>query len=367
MQNLIQHPNNRSIRLCRGALLLAAALLTHQAAAATSFETYARVYDSFGPRTVCNDFFCSSTTVIPPADIDDQHSGSEPNPVLAPINSNADAVVGFTQANATAVIYDPAISPAAIKIGVSASAQRSGYVVGEAHARAGITFGITIESPLNDPILTALATQLCTTGCALAMDFQHQTTGRFGFSGVPGQDAEAHFSETLSMDSGAHLTGEAYIAADPLNGNNLTPGANGVWSVADFYPPQSIRDGTELAFNHFETISNQFSIFGIRECRGPDGDFCLSGNYTVTIEQIATAGFGSNAQYTTFGEVTSDFAHTSEFSAIRLYDPSGDFDLSNAQINLRFFDPAPVPLPGAFWLFASALVFFSLKNRSARA
>ncbi|WP_150047916.1 hypothetical protein [Methylomonas rhizoryzae] len=366
MHNLAQPRIMRGVWLFGSAFLLMSVLTAQQALASTRYETYARVYDSSGPRTVCNDFFCSSTTVIPPVDIVDRHSGAEPNPSSpagVSIHSNANAVVGLAGATATSVIYDTGLIRDAIKIGVSASSQRSGYLLGEAHARAEITFGITVEFNFpDDPFLAAHAVSHCGGGCPLAMDFQHQTTGRFSFSGVPGQGAEAYFSETLSMDSGANLSGEASIAADPLNGNSLTPGVNGLWSASDFYPPQTGTGGTELAFNHFESITNQFSIFSVNFCTELNTGLCLLGNYTVSIEQAAAAGFSGNSEYTTGGGVTSDFAHTSEFSPVRLYDPSGLLDLSNAQVNIRFFDPAPVPLPGAFWLFASALGAFSLKR-----
>ena len=365
MQNLIQLPITRDADLFRLAFLLMSALFAEQAAASTSYETYARAYDSYGPRTVCNDFFCNSTTVIQPVDNVEQHSGTAPNPSNpngVSINSNSNASAGLAQASATSVIYDTGLTRDVIKIGASASALRSGYLLGEAHAKAKINFGVTVELTLpTDSILLAVAVSHCGFGCPLAMDFQHQTTGRFSFSGNPGQGAEARFSETLRIDSGVNLTGEAFIAADPLNGNNLTPGAHGLWSASDFYPPQSNESGTELTFNHFETIPDQFSIFSVNYCTEGNTGFCLLGDYTVSIEQTATAGFGSNSGYT-FGGLSADFAHTSEFSAIRLSDPSGLLELSNPQITIRYLDPAPVPLPGAFWLFASALGFIGLKQ-----
>ena len=365
MQNLTQLP------IFRLAFLSMPLIFAEQTAASTSYETYARVYDSSGPRTVCNDFFCSSTTVIPPDDVVEQHSG------LELYDSNAQVRIGLASANASTRLHSDPFNFGSIKIGASASGQRSGYHLGEAHAVTSLDYRIQVNIAIpTDPIIGPLATSLCAPplrGCQLAVDFQHQTTGLFGFSGAPGLGAEARFSETLHMNSGATLAGEAFISTDPLNSRTMTHGATGLWSDNDFFPPYDRTglpwggSGTEMRFNHFETIPNQFSIFTVNPCTDVAGvdSLCLTSEYAVTIEQTANAGFGGHSEYTTGGGVYADFAHTSEFSAVRLFDPSGQMDFSNAQISFQYIPTAPVPLPGAFWLFASALGFIGLKSGSA--
>lgn len=87
-----------------------------------------------------------------------------------------------------------------------------------------------------------------------------------------------------------------------------------------------------------------------------------SGSFTMHLTQTAEASFGLDSY--TDATLVADFSHTSSFALSRVFDPTGQFDLSGAQFTVTFTPVNAVPLPGAVWLLGSSLVgLFAARRR----
>lgn len=228
--------------------------------ASGTYDLRAATRDTSDPRVVCQDFFCNVVTVIPPQNVVDAKADSMTvyfNPsVFAPdVERRSESVTAPLAGISSSANAKLGILGTTVDFGVAASASKSSVFVGEARAGLRSEYFVTVELRTRD-LLGSLTAAACAGGCTLAMDFLHQTTGRFIYSGTPGAGARASFSEAMSIDGIARASGEAFIEADPAAGNLPSPGALGDWSAGDFLPPQSSAGRTEWTFNHFAQITD---------------------------------------------------------------------------------------------------------------
>jgi hypothetical protein len=86
-----------------------------------------------------------------------------------------------------------------------------------------------------------------------------------------------------------------------------------------------------------------------------------SAAYRVTIDQLATAGFG-NAGYG-WGTVAADFDNTARTSVLAVLDPTGTLELDPSIIQVFI---TPVPEPSAFALSAGGLAVLALALQRRR-
>jgi hypothetical protein len=352
-----------SLVVCSGQAL--AALPTASAAAA--YDLHAAAWDTSEPRRVCQDFFCNVSIVVPPErDVDDRvdtmsvfFSPTVVNPDAERQAESALATVGGVSGSASAKL---AIEATSVDFGVAASAGKSSVFVSEARAQLQSRYMVRVELRARD-LLGSLTAGACAGGCTLAMDFLHQTTGRFAYSFTPGAGARASFSEVLRIDGLARASGEAFIAVDPTAGNLISPGATGDWTTADFLPPQSGALGTEWTFNHFAQITDQRAIFHPSTILDENGEEVFLGQYLITVEQVAQAGFGTFEYIVGTTTMSADFDDTSSFTPGRLYDPAGVLDLSGASVQVTFVSAEPVPEPGTWAMVAAGLGWIGWRRR----
>lgn len=342
------------------------------ATASATYDLHAAAWDTSEPRRVCQDFFCNTFTLVPPERDDDDRTGalavtfipSIVNPDAERQSDSALATVGGVSGNASAKL---AIGSPSVDFGVAASAGKSSVFSSEARAELRTAYRVLVELRTRD-LLGGLTAGACANGCTLAMDFLHQTTGRFAYSFIPGSGARASFAEVLRVDGLVRSSGEAFIAADPAAGNLPSPGATGDWTAADFLPPQSGAGGTEWSFNHFAQITDQRALFFPADQLDENGNLVFSGQYLITVEQQAEAGFGVFEYIVGSATMSADFDDTSSLTPGRLYDPAGVFDLSGASVQVTFASAQPVPEPGTWAMFAAGLVWtgWRLRERATR-
>lgn len=322
-----------------------------QAWAVASYEVTSRTFDTHAPYVVCNDFFCNSVTVIPPASVTDHRAGTLTPSELTFVQLFKVAETRIGSASSEARTSIGGWTSATMLAGVAASAAKTGDVVGVARAAVHTEFAIRVEisfpvTSIAGALLNAASQSLCQTGCRLATDFQHQTFGTFSYGGSPGPGSYARFSETVAMDSGGGLSGKAFIAAAPASADPPEPSASGAFQLPDFLPTVTEAGRTRTTFNHFESIEEQVGIF----FAAPD---FIVGEYRIAIDQVAEAGFATPPLDYGAGSIEADFAHTSTFGFSGLRDPSGTLDFSQAQISVTVIDVSPVPEP-AEWMFLAA-------------
>lgn len=339
--------------------------------AAATFDLHAAASDTREPQKICQDFFCSVFVMVPPeTDVDDRsgalHVLFNPaivSPDLERQSVSTHAELGGSSGNAAAKL---AIHPTSVDFGVAASAGKSSVFVGEARAALQTSYIVRVQLHTRE-LLGSLTVGACAGGCTLAMDFLHQTTGRFAYSYLPGAGARASFQEVLRIDGIARASGEAFIEADPSAGNQPSPGATGDWTAADFLAPQSAADRTEWTFNHFAEVTDQRALFFPSDQLDEDGNIVFSGQYLITVEQEAQAGFGALSYIVGTATMAADFDDTSSFTPTRLYDPTGTADLSRARVEVSFASAVPVPEPGTWAMLATGvgLTAWRLRRRSA--
>jgi hypothetical protein len=223
----------------------------------------------------------------------------------------------------------------------------------------------------------------------------HVSTGRFAHSAQPFHEGEATFRETVTVsdsqiapaDGGsATFSGSATydVLPSPNGGRNLVGAvtASGGWTADDFSPfgatpayALSLYPAGDYRNNETDRNGDLAgeSLFAIREAdvlgRFEFGvpfpelnvPYALpSAAYIVTIDQLATAGFGT-AGYG-WGTVAADFDNTARTSILAVLDPTGTLDLDPSIIQVFI---TPVPEPSAFCLSAGglAVVAFVLRRR----
>lgn len=339
--------------------------------ASAIYDLHAAASDTSDPRRVCQDFFCNVFVLVPPeSNVDDQSdvmrvhfSPTVSAPDVERNSESANAQLGGSSGTASAKL---AIDGTSVDFGVAASASKSSVFVGEARAALRTEYRVVVELRSRD-LLGSLTVGACAGGCSLAMDFLHQTTGRFAYSYLPGAGARASFEEVLRIDGIVQSSGEAFIQADPSAGNQTSPGATGDWTAGDFLASQSSAAGTEWTFNHFEQITDQRALFFPADQLDENGDVVFSGQYIITVEQEAQAGFGAFEYIVGTATMTADFDDTSSFTPVRLYDPTGVLDLSEAQVQVSFASMQPVPEPATWAMFAPGLGWtgWRLRKRAA--
>ncbi len=221
----------------------------------------------------------------------------------------------------------------------------------------------------------------------------HVSTGRFAHSAQPFHEGEATFRETVTVndslispaDGGsATFSGSATydVILSPNGGNSLVGAvtASGGWTADDFSPfaampsnllslyPSGDRRNDEPDRNGAMAGESLFAIreadvlgrfqFGLPfpELNAP---FPLpSAAYRITIDQLATAGFGTSPYG--WGTVAADFDNTARTSILAVLDPTGELDLDPSIIQVFI---TPVPEPSAFALSAGGLVVLALGLR----
>jgi hypothetical protein len=281
---------------------------------------------------------------------------------------------------------------ATVAVGVSAQARAIATAAGSASASLQARWRVTVViNPFASVGLLGMPTylkMLDRMGCApndpsmlscggLVLDtsFQHLSTGRFAHSVQPFHEGQATFSETVTIAyDGVPLPGQTavtfagsarYSVGQAPGGNALvgTVAAAGGWTDADFdafgptpsrflslYPDGDRRNNTDD--RHGVMAGEQ--LFALRQASVP-AQFSLfqptgvdlgvpyplpAAVYTVTIDQLATAGFG-NAGYG-WGTVAADFDNTARTSVLSLVDPTGELRFDRAMLQVTV---TPVPEP----------------------
>lgn len=320
---------------------------------------HAAAWDTSDPRRVCQDFFCSTFILVPPERVDRDKTTEMPvffSPTVVQPDAerraeSVSAPLGGASGNASAKL---AIGATSVDFGVAATAAKSSVFVGEARAALRTEYSVRVQLRTRD-LLGALTAAACANGCTLAMDFLHQTTGRFAYGFQPGAEARASFEEVLRIDGIVQASGEAFIAADPSAGNGLAPGATGDWSASDFILQRADSAGSEWTFNHFTQITDQRATFFPSDQLDENGNVVFSGRYVITVDQVAEAGFGRFEYIVGTATLAADFDDTSSFTPGRLYDPAGVLDLSGAQVDVSFASAASVPEPSTWAMFAAGM------------
>lgn len=356
--------------------------------AASVYAATATTFDTRGPQRVCLDFFCRNFVIVPPqVETDSKSEHLSPNlqqaldegqEYLIANNTwykSVDAHSRINGAEATATVrtgYENSV----IKAGVAAAAGIDSVFHSQASASLSTTYAIDVvleAGGLSNGLVVVHG------GAVLAVDFQHQTTGRFAFNGQPVPGAQASFSETLrvagtgAQTSRAELQGQASLTTGPVTGETPTVQASGAWSSADFYAPLLGDDEIAWTFNHFHTIAGLIARFHPQEesLNGKETDL-LIGRFEFTLEQLAQAGFTDPRVYRVGGgtSIAADFAHTSSFGLGRVYDPTGQFDLSGVRAVARFIetsaapDAAALPEPASLGLVLAALGLGAWRRRA---
>lgn len=227
----------------------------------------------------------------------------------------------------------------------------------------------------------------------LSTKIGHVSTGRFAHSVQPFHEGEATFRETVTVADAANpqatgasatFAGSASYDVGIVSGGDLggTVSASGGWTANDFvaFPEMSSRflslyptgDRRNNEDDRNGPMAGE-ALFAVREADVlgrfefglPFPELNLpyalpSAAYRVTIDQLATAGFG-NAGYG-WGTVAADFDNTARTSVLAVLDPTGTLDLDPSIIQVFI---TPVPEPSAFTLSAGglAVVAFVLRRR----
>jgi len=225
----------------------------------------------------------------------------------------------------------------------------------------------------------------------------HVSTGRFAHSTQPFHEGEATFRETVTVSDAANpqatgasamFSGSAsYDVVPSPNGGNALVGvvsASGGWTADDFIPFAATPSYLLSLYLSGDPRNNEAdrngamageSLLAIREAdvlgRFEFGlpfpelnvPYALpSATYHVTIDQLATAGFG-NAGYG-WGTVAADFDNTARTSILAVLDPTGELELDPSILQVFI---TPVPEPSAFALSAGGLAVlgFALRGRKS--
>ena len=352
--------------------------------AASVYAVTATTFDTRGPQTVCQDIFCSRVIIVPPAVVTDAKSDLLSPELQDTLDDGQKSVVQPST-------WSKSVDAQSRLAGASGTATaRIGYRNGWVNAGVGARASIdsVFHSQASASLLTTyivdvilerqgLAGDLvfATGGAVLAVDFQHQTTGRFTWSGQPVPGAQATFGETVrvagtgAQTSRAEVQGQAAVTSGPAVGDRPTAQASGAWSPADFHAPLLGDDDIAWTFNHFHTLTGVIARF-FRQDETRDGHELdvLVGRFEFTLEQQADARFTDPSIYRVGGgtSIDADFAHTSRFGLGRVYDPTGRIDLSGLRAELRFRDTAalPVPEPASLGLVLAALGLGAWRRRA---
>jgi len=353
------------------ALALALAGVAGPSRADSSYSVLARSYDTRGPQKVCHDFFCSSFTIVPPQEMVDRRGGllrAIGAPGAAPWDETVDATSSVAGVDAAARAK-LGVQATGIAAGVAATASMASVFHSEAAAGLRLAYDVTVTIAPPAGWTGGLFLPACGLQCTLAIDFLHQTTGRFSHGGDAPAGAFASFSETLRVDGQTRITGKAAIAPDPTDGRRMATSTSGDWGAGDFLPSQPGSATTVLAFNHLQLLPGLVTSFALAPVDpfDPAPRLEWTGTYRLELEQAAAAGFADPNAYRV-GPGTSmaaDFAHTSTFSVERVFDPTGAMDLGGATVSIQFVDVPAVPEPGTWLLLAAGLGLLGLRRRRA--
>lgn len=350
--------------------------------AASVYAATATTFDTRGPQRVCQDFFCRNFVIVPPQVEADAQSGQLRPELEGTLyqgqqtlirhdtwseSVSADSRIAGALARSTARIgYDDGL----VLAGVGASASIDSVFHSRADARLLTTYAVDV---VLDGSGLASDLVIANGGVLLAVDFQHQTTGRFTWTGQPVPGAQARFSETVQIartgaqTARAEVRGEASVTSGPAVGDLPTVQASGDWSTSDFFAPLISADEMAWTFNHFHTLRDVVTRFQVQEgtVDGFSADV-LVGRFRFTLEQQAEAFFADPRIYRVGGgtSIEADFAHTSRFGLGGVVDPTGRFDLSGVRAEIRFLDTADVPEPASLGLVLAALGLGAWRRRA---
>jgi PEP-CTERM motif len=351
--------------------------------AASVYAVTATTFDTRGPQTVCQDVFCSKVIIVPPAVVTDAKSDRLSPEMQDALDNGEKSLIQHST-------WSKSVDANSRLAGASGTATaRIGYENGWVSAGVGARASIdsVFHSQANASLLTTyivdvilerqgLAGDLvfANGGAVLAVDFQHQTTGQFTWTGQPVPGAQATFGETVrvagtgAQTSRAEMQGQASVTSGPVVGAGPTAQASGAWSPGDFHAPLLGDDDTAWTFNHFHTLPGVIARFFIQDETMDGGDIdVLVGRFEFTLEQQAGARFTDPSIYRVGGgtSIDADFAHTSRFGLGRVYDPTGRLDLSGVRAELRFRDTTAVPEPASLGLVLAALGLGAWRRRAA--
>lgn len=345
---LQRQPGRRLLAAVAATGLLAAG----GARASSDYLLSTRAYDTRGPQSVCLDVFCRNVIILPPQVVTDQRSG-----LLSTVGAPAaDVWEEVAEARSSLAGADAAaraklgMRHGSIVAGVAASAAMSSVFHSEASARLRLAYEVTVTIAPPAGWTGGLFLPACGLQCSLAIDFLHQTSGRFSQrdDAVPG--AFASFSETLRIDGSTRIAGQAHFAPDPADSRRMALTATGDWDAGDVLPPQATDTTTTIGFNHLQLLPGLTTSFQL-----DTGSLVpeWTGRFRLELDQAAAAGFTNPAAYRTSPTgVSADFAHTSSFGLSRAVDPTGSTDLGDASVRLQFVALPAVPEPASALLLA---------------
>jgi len=289
---------------------------------------------------------------------------------------------------------------AAMAVGVSAQARAVATAAGSASASAQgkwiVTVAINPFVDVNAFGVPAYLRLMDRFGCLgnpldsscetreLGTTFQHVSTGRFAHSVQPFHEGLATFRESVTitptlprLPQGGSVTfsGSAvYEVNQSTTGNNLvgSVSASGGWTADDFVPftarsaralslyPEGDRRNDEddrngpmagealFAIRQAE-VKAEFSFSLMLSSLG-ENYLLPAAYYEISIDQMATAGFGS-AGYG-WGTVAADFDNTARTTVLSVLDPTGALDIDPAMLQVTI---TAVPEPSTFAMLACGL------------
>jgi hypothetical protein len=302
---------------------------------------------------------------------------------------------------------------ASVAIGVSAQARAAANAAGQASASAEGEWWIEVVinpfanvAQFGMPMYLRLLDRF---GCVdlatppvvvcqpvdLTTKVQHVSTGRFAHSAQPFHEGEATFRETVTVADvmNPNATGaSATFAGSATYDVRIVPGGDlggmvspsGGWTADDFvaFPEMSSRflslypagDRRNNEDDRNGPMAGE-ALFAVREADVlgrfefglPFPELNLpyalpSAAYRVTIDQLATAGFG-NSGYG-WGTVAADFDNTARTSILAVLDPTGELELDPSILQVFI---TPVPEPSEFALLAAGLGALGVAHRRRRA
>jgi hypothetical protein len=319
--------------------------------------------------------------------------------------------ITFGGAYARALRTGQGTPDAAMAVGVSAQARAVATAAGSASASAQGKWIVTVAiNPFVDvgafgvPAYLRLLDRF---GCVghplgpicewreLGTTFQHVSTGRFAHSVQPFHAGEASFRESVTIaatsplvlqDASATFSGSAtYGVRQSTTGIDMvgSVSASGDWTGDDFIPYAARPSRTLSLYPEGDRRNSEDdrngpmageALLAIRqaEVRGMF-TFSLPVNslgvayllpaayYEVSIDQLATAGFG-NAGYG-WGTVAADFDNTARTSVLSVLDPTGALDIDPAMLQVTI---TAVPEPSTFAMLACGLAMAALWRRQRR-
>lgn len=319
--------------------------------------------------------------------------------------------ITFGGAYARALRTGQGTPDAAMAVGVSAQARAVATAAGTASASAQgkwiVTVAINPFVDVNAFGVPAYLRLMDRFGCLgnpldstcetreLGTTFQHVSTGRFAHSVQPSHKGVATFRESVTitptlprLPQGGSVTfsGSAvYDVSQSTTGNNLvgTVSASGGWTADDFVPftarsarglslyPEGDRRNDEddrngpmagealLAIRQAE-VKAEFSFSLMLSSLG-ESYLLPAAYYEISIDQMATAGFGS-AGYG-WGTVAADFDNTARTTVLSVLDPTGALDIDPAMLQVTI---TAVPEASTFAMFACGLAMAALRLRRRR-